>query len=804
MRKESREFKPVKARRIRAPEKKRQEETAGNISVISETGEVVAGVTEQTGEQTNPLFKKRFFLAMRPEKAVLRATACGVYRAYINGVCVSPGLFDPGWTDYETRVQVQEMPVEEYLKEGENTVELLTADGWALANLLGQGRNFFSDTISVIAELELTFSGAGTEFVATDKTWEVWNSPIVYSSWYNGEELDYSREPAFLGNAAECAPDALSEDGAETDARLVFQEKEHVTAHERIPAQKLLTGPHGETILDFGQNLAGFAEIKGTFKKGDRIRIHHAEALDADGSLYTKNLRTARQEMTYIAGKDGQQTFCPLFSFQGFRYIELEEYPGSPDLSGFTAVAVYTDMKRTGYFDSGNELLNKLYRCILWNQRSNFIDVPTDCPQRDERLGWLGDAQVFCRAAAFNYDVENFYRTWLGDVSSGQLPDGSIRAIAPYNRKAYPFRASAAWADAVTIIPYELYLQYGDTACMEEMFPCMCRWVDYVHGTGPEEYLWIGGNHYGDWLALDGPDPRHPKTDKDFLASAYFYHSADLLVKCGHILKKDVTVYEEMLPKIRSAFRDRFVKDGLPSTDTEAACAVLLSFGLLDDAEKKKTAAHLAHLVKQYKNRLVCGVVGAPLILHALAENGHAEAAFDMLLEEETPSWLGMVKNGATTLWERPDTYENGKIKDIRNASFNHYMFGSVLDFITGCAGGLKADDGSFGETGGSSGAGAGDSGTEINPGAGVGAAETGAGYRSFTWRPMTDRRIGSLRLSYESRAGKIEASWQMEEDGTQYQLAVPAGAKARVILPDGTDTVVSGATYTRFIRRKR
>lgn len=736
---------------IEAPRETAAESAAENISVISETGEVVAGVTEQTGEQINPLFQKRFFLEKRPEKAVLRATACGVYRAYINGICVSPGLFDPGWTDYENRIQVQEMQVDGALKEGENTIGILTAGGWALANLLGQGARFYSDTVSVIAELEMT-SGDETNFLVTDGTWEVWDSPIRFSSWYNGEVLDYAREPGLSGNAVP----------VRAERNLVRQEKEFVTEHERIPAKSLLKGPDGETIIDFGQNLAGFVEITGSFPKGSRIRIRHAEALNEDGRLYTKNLRTAKQEMTYIAGKDGRQTFRPLFSFQGFRYIELAEYPGTAELSAFTAVAVYTDMKRTGTFESGNGLLNRLYRCILWNQRSNFLEVPTDCPQRDERLGWLGDAQVFCKAAAFNYDVDNFYRTWLTDVRTGQLPDGSIRAIAPYNRKAYPFRASAAWADAVTIIPWELYLEYGDTACMEEMFPSMCRWVDYVHRTGPEEYLWIGGNHYGDWLALDGPDPRHPKTDKDFLASAYFYHSTELLVKCGHVLRKDVAAYEELLPKIRNAFRVRFLKDGLPVTDTEAACAVLLSFGLLNDDEIGKTSAHLADLVRQYKNRLVCGVVGAPLILHALCENGFAETAFDMLLEEESPSWLGMVKNGATTLWERPDTYANGKIKDIRNASFNHYMFGSVLDFMTGAVGGVKA-------------------------------SEEGPGYRIFTWKPLPDRRIGSLHLEFLSRAGKIEVSWRIEKEGTRYDLTVPAGAAARVILPDGTKQTVTG-----------
>ena len=732
--------------KIKKPEKeadRKTTEAAGHSQKLA-TGEDVAAVINPTGRfDPAPVFRKEFRILKKVRRAEIRVTAAGLYRLEVNGEILNRGLYDPGWTDYPVRVQFQTYDVTALLRT-ENRIRILAGCGWAGAGLLGAGAHFFTDRVCILARLDILYEDGSRDTVGTDESWEVFHSSLLFTHPYQGEVIDLSREPEPVGNAV-CA---------EIRTHPVPQEKEPVTEHERIPAKSLTVTPEGDTVIDFGQNLAGFAELRICGKKGDKITVRHAETLN-NGSFYTGNLRTAAQKMEYILGKDGVSILKPVFAFQGFRYIAVRTEPERElKAEDFTAVAVYTDMKRTGHIESGSENLNRLCGCILWNMRSNFLEVPTDCPQRDERLGWLGDAQVFCRSAAFYYDVYRFYSCWLRDIVSGQREDGGIPAIAPYNRDGRPFRVSAAWADAITIIPMTLYEQYGDPTVLEECYPAMRRYVEYLRKTGPEEYLWLEGNHYGDWLALDGPDPRHPRTDKDMIASAYYYHSVDLIAKASEILckpKEEKERLKALKENVRRAFRERF----LSVRDTYAACAVLLSFGLLEPEEKRAAAARLAELVRENGNRLMAGVVGAPLILHALSENGYVQEAYDLLLEEKVPSWMGMLRYGATTLWERPDTFTDGGMKDIRNASLNHYMFGSVLDWITGCAGGLKPAE---------------------------------PGYRVFTWRPFPEERLGRLALSLQTRSGLIRAAWEIREGRVLYELDVPEGTKALVTLPDGRE----------------
>ena len=706
------------------------------------------------------VFEKKIHCAGKPVTALLRVSAVGLYRVFVNGRDITAGLLTPGWTDYETRIQYQEYDVKELLQE-ENTLELLTAGGWSACQLLLLEQSFYKETLSAAAELCISYADGTWERITTDASWDVYDSALLYSDHYKGETVDYSRTDRASTAVLPVLGKAVVTGQKE---HLVPQAKEPVRPHERIAARELIVTPSGKRVIDFGQNLAGFVEIRLRGRKGERVVLRHVEILAPDGEPYYRNLRTADQRMEYVLGKDGLNILKPLFTFQGYRYCVLEEFPGDADPGCFTSVAVYTDMERTGWLSTGNEKLNRLYDCILWNQRSNFIEVPTDCPQRDERLGWLGDAQAFCKSAAFNYNVYNFYREWLKDIVSGQLPDGGIRSIAPFRRDGYPFRTSAAWADAITIIPWELYRIYGDDTVLRECFDAMCRYVDYLHGAGPEEYLWLEGNHYGDWLALDGPDPREPLTDKNFIASAYFIHSTEIVIACGELLGKDVTKYAELLPHLRRAFRQRFLKDGLPVTDTLAASTLLLHFDLVTEEERPKVAAHLAELVDRYENRLMTGVVGAPYILHALADNGYTEKAFDMLLCEEIPSWLGMLRFGATTLWERLDTYTEDGIKDIRNASFNHYVFGSVLDWIVEkCAGiRLVRDEGRL----------------------------------WILWKPCVDPRIGHVDCCWRTEAGCVRAGWALTGEGTRFTLELPEGLEAQVLLPDGSVYAEKGGQH--------
>jgi len=719
------------------------------------TGEVVASVINPEGRlDPAPVFRKCVTIAKPIKRAEITATAAGLYRLSVNGTEVNHSLFDPGWTDYAKRIQVQTFDITGLLKE-ENTVEILAGCGWAGAGLLGAGAHFFTDRVCVISELKLCYKDGTEETVGTDETWDVYYSYLLFTHPYQGEVIDYAKETKPAGKAVP----------AEIRTGFIPQEKEAVTAHERLAAKRMFVTPEGDTVLDFGQNMAGFAELRVTGHKGDKVSVRHAEVLDENGNFYTKNLRTAAQLMEYTLGHDGETVLRPVFTFQGFRYIAVKTEAGpesstAPELrqENVTAVAVYTDMKRTGFIETGNETVNRLCGCILWNMRSNFLEVPTDCPQRDERLGWLGDAQVFSKSAGFYYDVYNFYRCWLKDIVSEQREDGGIPAIAPYNRDAKQFRVSAAWADALTIIPTNLYEMYGDKTVLEECYPAMRRYVEYLRKAGPEEYLWLEGNHYGDWLALDGPDPRHPKTDKDMIASACYYHSVDLVIRTGKILERpeeEIEEYRRLKTNVRAAFRERF----LGVRDTYAACTVLLSFGLLEESEKAEVTAELVRLISENGSRLMCGVVGAPLILHALSDNGYTDRAYDMLLCDEVPSWMGMLRYGATTLWERLDTFDENGMKDIRNASLNHYMFGAVLDWITGDAGGLKP----------------------LLP-----------GYRKLGWKPLPEKRLGKMNLSLNTRCGEIKASWEIKGDEIRYELIIPEGTEAEVTLP-GVETVTAG-----------
>ncbi|MDO4809509.1 MAG: family 78 glycoside hydrolase catalytic domain [Eubacteriales bacterium] len=756
--------------------------------------------------QAGPLFTKEFSCETGAAKAVMHVSAVGLYKLFVNGTAYSFGLFNPGFTSYQHRIQYQTYDVTESIRPGKNRLEILAAGGWATANMLLEGDHLFSDKVCVIAELTVCRAGSGAaQNVVTDETWDVSTSRIRYSHLYNGEIIDYSAKSEALGKAvpvdisrlygetmaaqgstplrwkleAGTAGRATSGlvDKAEMKAKpedfpikapeLVPQEGVPVAERERVPAKAFIVTPEGDRVIDFGQNLSGYVEIRVCGKRGDRVKIRHAETLSKDGNFYTKNLRTAKATMEYVLGRDGEQVLKPEFTTQGFRYIAIDEYPGIGEIgedfpSRFTSVAVYADMKQTGRFSCENVDIQKLYECILWTERSNFMEVPTDCPQRDERHGWLGDAALFCRAAAYNYDVAAFFGKWLKDVALEQEENGAVRSFTPHN-DSYDLRFSAAWGDAVVTIPYELYKIYGDREALREQFPCMRRWVDFMHADGPEEYLWTGGNHYGDWLALDGSDPRNPLTDKDFIGSAYFYHSTQQLIACGRVLGEDMSAYETLLGEIRRAFRQRFVKDGLPAADTMTGCILLLQFGLTEPEEEEAVTARLLELLAKFDYTLCTGLLGTAFLLHVLSAHGHAKEAYDLLLQKKYPSWLCMMEHGATTIWERFDTIDDNGIKDVKNASLNHYVYGTIFDWLVEGAAGIRP-------------------------------CFEAPGYEKLIWKPVADPRVGALSWSLETKFGTVQSAWKVLPDGkTEYELTLPDGVTAEVKLPGISGTKTGG-----------
>ena len=724
-------------------------------------------------------FAKKINFKKEIKKATLYASAMGVYNAFIDKKKVSDAVLTPGFTSYKSRVLYQKYDVTEMIK-GDSLIELGVGQGWAVGYFGYGGTNHcFANYTSLIAELELTFTDGSKESITTDESWEVYSSAVTMSEIYHGETVDLTHEPKLLGNAI----------ASDVKTKLTAQDGEWIKEHERIAAMELIRTPNGETVIDFGQNMTGYVEVRVKGKRGDRIVIHHAEVLDKNGNFYTTNLRKARNENTYVLS-GGDDVFKPSYSFQGFRYIKLVEYPfDEVDLSCFTAVAVYSDMKRTGTFKCGNELINQLYHNVIWGQRSNFLDIPTDCPQRDERLGWTGDAQVFSKTASINYDTEKFFKKWLRDVALEQGENGEVWGIVPHCLTNGKTRIAAAWGDAACVIPWEIYVTYGNKELLRKNYPLMKNWVKYMHGVGPEEYLWLTGYHYGDWLAMDaGEDSYVGATSCDLIASAFFAYSLSLVIKAGEALGEDVTSERELLSNVKRRFREYFMENGMPKevlpkteikpngkeTDvdqvhrgmTQTAITLILKFGLAEESEKAALTDKLVELIQENGGKMSTGFVGTPYILHVLSENGRCDVAYSLLFAEHNPSWLYSVLRGATTMWEHWNSLkEDGSFWSHHMNSFNHYAYGAVYDWIFGVAVGIKP-------------------------------SECDVAYKSVIIAPHPDKRLGFADASIDTRNGKIRVHWYYKAEKVYYEIDIPEGVTANLTLPSGTAYTLNGGNY--------
>lgn len=731
--------------------------------------------TDVLPESACPIFQKRIDLKETATEASVTATAYGMYNLYVNGQRVGDALFAPGFTSYPNRLMAQTYDITPYLHKGQNTVDFLCANGWAVG-FLGRGNtnHFFSEHISLCAEMQWNEAGHHHR-IETDESWEVLVGEQVEAELYHGEIIDKTRSEHFVGMAKK----------DNKNANVVPNEGVPVREQERLKPYRLICTPNGEKVIDFGQNLAGYVEIRVKGKRGDRVVISHAEVLDSDGNFYTRNLELAKSRHTYVLSGDCD-VLKPKFSYQGYRYVRLDEWPfDEVDLSCFTSVAVYSEMKRTGDFLCSNEKINRLYQNTVWGQRSNFVDIPTDCPQRDERLGWTGDIQVFLHTAAINYDVEAFMRKWFTDLMLEQKADGAIGSVVPgvANRGE---RTSTAWGDAAVVCPWELYLAYGCRDELERCYPMMQGWIEYMHNFGEEEYLWLGGDHYGDWLASDAilcPEVREGATQTDLIASAFFGYSVSLMVRISKALGKDASYYEDMFRKIKDAFRRTFMKDGLPvlypkydalSTTrpvkamTQTALVLILKFGLWEGEEERLgLVRRLCEMIDENGGRMSTGFVGTPYILSVLTEQGETKRAYDLFLQEKSPSWLFSVNQGATTIWEHWDGIkEDGSFWDHCKNSFNHYAYGSVFEWVYGMALGIQIKD-------------------------------DGAAYRKISVRPHPDRRLGFAAGRIETRQGMLSVRWSYQPEGIRYDLTIPNGCEAEVCLPNQAPVTLTGGNYT-------
>lgn len=673
-----------------------------------------------------PLFRKDFSIEKKVSSATLYITARGVYKATLNSQRVGDFIMAPGWTSYHNRIQVQTYDVTDLLQE-ENTVILELAEGWFWRLKKAQPK-------AIIAQLDITYADGTQENIGTDESWLVAESNLRFCHLYNGIIYDATHNPVFDTHAVIAANN--------TQNLLIPQEGEIVKEQNRISVKEIIITPEGDTVLDFGQNFTGYLEFTVNADEGDEISFSFGEILDKNGNFYNANYRSAKALYKYIC-KEGKQTYKPDLTFYGFRYVRVDSYPENIKAENFTAIAVHSDMKRTGYIESSDPLVNQLFSNIVWGQKGNFLDIPTDCPQRDERLGWTGDAQVFIRTASYNYNVLKFFKKWLNDVKAEQYESGAVPDFIPsiYPRKP---RISTAWADAIAICPWQCYLTYGDTEILENLFEPIRRWVDYVTKTSSKPNLWFGGKHYADWLELGGKygDFKGPTRD-DLVASAYYANTVKILIKAGKILKKDITPYETLYKNIRTAF----IKEFRDEFKTQTEHIMALQFELTD--KPQEVADSLAELIHSQGDKIQTGFVGTPYILHVLSRYGYEELAYTLLLRKEYPSWLYPISKGATTIWEHWDGIKpNGDIWPVSMNSYNHYAYGAVGDWMYGVM-------------------------------AGINTVEDSPGFARVRFAPVSDNRIDWFKAEIDTAYGKVSSRWWHENGTVKYEIITPVDSVA-------------------------
>ena len=721
---------------------------------------IEAGFAEDSINRPAQYFRKSISLNKKIKTATAFITAHGMYEAQINGKRIGDYYLTPGWTSYNNRLQYQVYDVTAMFNSGANAIGVIAGMGWYRGFLAwDNNKNIYGKKTGILFQLEIEYSDGTTQTIVSDESWKSSNGAIRYAEIYNGETNDAREEKTGWSTPSYNDADWPGvKIGAADNARLVATYNEPIKKHEEFKPLKIFKTPKGELVADFGQNLVGWVQLKVKGNSGDKTTIYHSEVLDKEGNFYTENLRVAKQQATYILKGGGEESFEPHFTFYGFRYIKVEGFPGELKPENITAVALYSDMKLTGTFTSSNPHVNQLQHNIQWGQRGNFLDVPTDCPQRDERLGWTGDAQAFSRTAAFNFGVNNFFSKWMKDLAFDQQPNGSVPYVIP-NVLGANSGGSAGWADAATIIPWNVYLAYGDKQILTDQYSSMKAWVAYMEKAS-KNYLWNTGFHFGDWLfyrPFDDNDGRSAVTDKYFIAQCFFAYSTQLLLNTATVLNKtdDITYYKNLLQKVKEAFVKEYVTpNGRLVSGTQTAYVLALHFDMLPDAMRKPTAVKLVENIKSYGTHLTTGFLGTPYICHVLSRFGYSDIAYKLLLQETYPSWLYPVKMGATTIWERWDGIKpDGTFQVPTMNSFNHYSYGAIGDWMYRVMVGLDT-------------------------------YEDGPGYKHIKIQPHIGGGFTNAAASLKTYYGVLSSSWKIEADKIVMEMEIPANTTATIYIP--------------------
>lgn len=722
-------------------------------------------VATATTNSTAPYFRHEFTTG-KPTRATLYVTGLGIVEPYLNGARVGDEVLAPGWNSYRHRLHVSRHDVTGLVRDGANAIGAIVGNGWAVGRIGYEGkRNLYTDRPALFLQLELDY-GDRTEIVSTAEGFRCGTGAVLTSDLLDGETYDARLEPE--GWSMPGFDDSTWTPAVPFDwdlDTLVTTDAPPIRRIEELTPVSIATSPSGKVIVDFGQNTVGWVRITTSGPAGAVITLRHAEVL-TDGELETTNLRTAAATDRYTC-RGGQETWEPRFTFHGFRYAEVDG-----PFDEIRAVVVHSDMPRIGWFESSHELLNRLHANVVWSMRGNFVGVPTDCPQRDERLGWTGDINAFGPTAAFLYDVRGVLGSWLADLAAEQQDKGYVPMVVP-DVLSTPSPPTALWSDVAVSLPWTIYQEYGDEEVLRRQYDSMYSFVRDVEARLDENGLWSTGYQFGDWLDPDAPDrdAAGGKTDRHLVASAFLCRVTREMADTATVLGKDEDAvhFTALTERVRAAFRREHVTaTGRVTGETVTAYALAICFGLLDAAQETHAGDQLARLVAKVGHRISTGFAGTPYVCEALGRTGHLDEAYRVLLQTECPSFLHPVTMGATTIWERWDAIRpDGTLHLTGLDSQNHYALGAVANWLHRVVGGL----------------------TPVEP-----------GYRAMRIAPQPGGGLTHATLTHDTVHGRVTVDWRIVDHRLRVEVSVPEGTRATVVLPrhpDGLAEEVAAGNHT-------
>lgn len=723
------------------------------------------------------MVRKTFAVNRQVKRALAYASALGLYELRLNGQKVGEDLLSPEWTSYRKRVQYQVYDVTRAMRIGANAVGAYLGEGWFAGRLMAVGPFPYGTNPRFLLQLELEFADGEKQTLVTDETWQCTTAgPILAAGIYDGETYDARREQTRWDSADYATAGWEPVNCSALDGRkLVWQRNEPIRVMQELTPVRLTEPKPGVFVFDLGQNMVGWCRLEAQGKGGQTVTLRHAEMLNEDGTLYTANLRGAPQVDHYTPAADGRFLYEPRFTYHGFRFVEVTGLAEAPTSTAVIGRVFHSSAPLVSRFECSDESLNHLMRNILWTQRANLMSSPNDCPQRDERFGWMGDIQSFAQTACFNMDMAAFFTKFAQDVRDDQAEDGRFSDFAPHpGDPNKSFSGAPAWADAGVLVPWRAFQNYADRQLLADQFPAAKRWVEYVRTNNPD-LVWTKGrnNDYNDWLNGDwvkqsGWPAKGGSVPNELFATAFFAHSTELVSKMADLIGKpdEAREYRELHQRIKAVFNQRFVKeDGRLAGETQGGYALALNFGLLPEELRPKAAELLVENIAQYQNHLSTGIQTTHRAMLELARNGYTDTGWQLLTNRTFPSWLYMLDNGATTIWERWDGYVKGRgFQDAGMNSFNHWAFGAVGEWMWRYIVGLNPDD--------------------AHP-----------GWSRFSVAPRPGGGVTWARGEYESMHGRIAVNWRIEQDKFHMSLTVPPNTSAKVFLPaaDGQHVFESG-----------